>query len=110
MLYEHNTHAKSFQMATQWMNDCNVQILKLRLIYDRSTNWRIYNQLTVSEVSALILSNVGTIEEMNIIIQTKGEKLQIIDEIHASYLAYQCALTFPCREDDYRLNATHRDI
>lgn len=43
ILYEHNPHAKSFQMAKQCLGDGNTQNLKLRLISDKTTDGRIYN-------------------------------------------------------------------
>jgi hypothetical protein len=48
-------------MARDKINEgLNVENLKLRLIADRKTDGRIYNQPTVSEVAALV---VGDIDE-----------------------------------------------
>ncbi|CAK8571113.1 unnamed protein product [Lathyrus sativus] len=46
----------------------------------------------------------------NIIMQTKGGQLQRINELHASYLAYQYPLIFSYGEDGYRPNIAHRDL
>ncbi|CAK8578734.1 unnamed protein product [Lathyrus sativus] len=110
MLYTHNTHAKSFLMARQWLNQSNVHNLKLKLISNRSTDGRLYNQPTVSEVAALIVGDIDTAEERDIIVQAKGGKLQRIDEFHPTYLSYQYPLIFLYREDGYRDAIAHRDL
>ncbi|CAK8573636.1 unnamed protein product [Lathyrus sativus] len=75
MLYTHNTHAKSFLIARQWLNHNNVHNLKLKLISTRSIDGRLYNQPTVSEVAALIVGDIDTAEERDIIVQAKGGQL-----------------------------------
>ncbi|XP_058727025.1 uncharacterized protein LOC131598443 [Vicia villosa] len=110
MLYEHNTHAKSFQMAKERINIDNIHNLKLRLISDRKTDGRIYNQPTVSEVAALIVGDVDTAEERDIIMEKRSGKLKRIDEFHASYLAFQYLLIFTYGEDGYRPDVAHRDL
>jgi hypothetical protein len=109
MLYEHNTHAKCFQMARDKINEGHIENLKLRLIADRKTDGRIYNQPTVSEVAALIVGDIDEHDQRDIIIQTTGGELQRIDEFHASYLSYQYPLIFPYGEDGYRPKTAHRD-
>jgi len=110
MLYENNTHANCFKMASERLNyDIHVPDLKLRLISDRKVDGRIYNLPTVSEVAALIAGDIGDDEERDIIIQGQGGQLQRIDEFHASYLAYQYPLLFPYGEDGYRPNIAHRE-
>ncbi|CAJ2662431.1 unnamed protein product [Trifolium pratense] len=109
MLYQHNTHVQSFKMTRDMITEGNVQDLKLRLLSDRKTDGRIYNQSTVSEVAALILGDIDYAEERDIIIQTRGGQLQRIDEFHASYLSYQYPLLFPYGEDGYRPKTAHRD-
>ncbi|XP_058746408.1 uncharacterized protein LOC131619316 [Vicia villosa] len=58
MLYECNPHAKSFQMARQWLDNGESQNLKLRLISNRSTDGRVYYKPTVSEVAALVVGDI----------------------------------------------------
>ena len=58
-------------MARERINSGNVQNLKLRLISDRKTDGRIYNQPTVSEVAALIVGDVDTAEQRDIIMEKK---------------------------------------
>ncbi|XP_058774276.1 uncharacterized protein LOC131648518 [Vicia villosa] len=109
MLYEHNVHAQSFQMARDILSQQSVTDLKLRLISDRNTDGRIYNQPTVSEVAALIVGDVDTAEKRDIIMHKQSGALQRIDEYHTSYLGYQYPLLFPYGEDGYRPNVKHRD-
>jgi hypothetical protein len=97
-------------MARDKINEgLNVENLKLRLIADRKTDGRIYNQPTVSEVAALVVGDIDEHEQRDIIIQTRGGELQRIDEFHASYLSYQYPLLFPYGEDGYRPKTAHRD-
>ncbi|XP_058732642.1 uncharacterized protein LOC131604199 [Vicia villosa] len=110
MLYEFNPHAKSFQMAKQWLNNGETQNLKLRHISNRSTDGRVYNQPTVSEVAALVVGDIDTAEMRDIIMQTRGGGLQRINELHAAYMAYQYPLIFPYGEDGYRPDVAHRDL
>ena len=109
MLYEHNVHAQSFQMARDILSQRDVLDLKLRLISDRKTDGRIYNQPTVFEVAALIVGDVDTAEKRDIIMHKQSGSLQRIDEYHTSYLGYQYPLLFPYGEDGYRPNVKHRD-
>lgn len=109
MLYQWNTHAKSFKMAREKLNDGQVQELKLRLISDRTSDGRIYNLPTVSEVAALIVGDVDSASKRDIIIERQGGRLKRISELHTSYLGYQYPLIFPYGEDGYRLDILHRD-
>lgn len=109
MLYEHNVHAQSFRMARDRLCEEGVSDLKLRLISVRRNDGRIYNQPTVSEVAALIVGDVDTAENRDIIVQKQCGELQRIDEYHTSYLGYQYPLLFPYGEDGYRPNVRHRD-
>ncbi|KAI5437866.1 hypothetical protein KIW84_023834 [Lathyrus oleraceus] len=109
MLYEHNVHAQSFRMARDILCEEGVSDLKLRLISERRNDGRIYNQPTVSEVTALIVGDVDTAEKRDIIVQKQCGELQRINEYHTSYLGYQYPLLFPYGEDGYRPNVRHRD-
>ncbi|XP_058756021.1 uncharacterized protein LOC131629238 [Vicia villosa] len=109
MLYEHNVNAQSFRMARDRLSEGNVADLKLRLISERQTDGRIYNQPTVSEVAALIVGDIGTAEKRDIIMQKQCGELQRIDEYHTSYLGFQYPLLFPYGEDGYRPNIRHRN-
>jgi hypothetical protein len=102
MLDEHNVHAKGFRMARDLLKDGNVHDLKLKLISERRSDGRIYNQPTVSEVVALIVGDVDYAEARDIILHERGGQLQRINEFHPSYLSYQYPLIFPFGEDGYR--------
>ncbi|CAK8578851.1 unnamed protein product [Lathyrus sativus] len=93
-------------MARQRLNQGIVHNLKLQLIANRTTNRRLYNQPTVSKVIALIVGDIDTAEERDIIMQNQGGKLQRIDGFHARYMAFQYPLIFPYGED----NVSHRDL
>jgi hypothetical protein len=108
MLDDHNVHAKSFRMARDILNTGNVQDLKIKLISERKTDGRIYNQPTVSEVAALIVGDVDYAEERDIIMHLKDGQLQRIHEFHPSYLSYQYPLLFPHGEDGYRDGILHK--
>lgn len=70
MLDQHNTHAKSFRMARQRLLEEDVQHVKLQLISDRKKDGRIYNIPTVSEVAAIVVGDIDTAPQRDIIMQT----------------------------------------
>jgi hypothetical protein len=102
MLDEHNVHAKGFRMARDLLKDGELHDLKLKLIAERKSDGRIYDQPTVSEVAALIVGDVDTGEKRDIILHKSGGRLQRIDEFHPAYLSYQYPIIFPYGEDGYR--------
>ncbi|MCI09419.1 helicase-like protein, partial [Trifolium medium] len=60
MLDTHNVHAKAFRMARDTLKKNPFQDLKLKLISERTTDGRIYNKPTVSEVAALIVGDIDS--------------------------------------------------
>jgi hypothetical protein len=108
MLDEVNVHAKSFRMARDTLKNNDAQDLKLKLISERTSDGRIYNQPAVSEVAALIVGDIDTGTHRDIIMHKKSGRLQRINEFHPSYLAYQYPLLFPYGEDGYRIGIQHR--
>lgn len=107
MLDQNNVHAKAFRMTCDMLKNHNVKDLKLRLIFDRQTDGRVYNKPTISKVVALIVGDIDTDTKGDIIIQERGGNLQRIDEFHPSYLAFQYPLLFPYGEDGYKANVLH---
>lgn len=107
MLDQNNVHAKAFRMTCDMLKNHNVKDLKLRLIFDRQTDGRVYNKPTIFEVVALIVGDIDTDTKRDIIIQERGGNLQRIDEFHPSYLAFQYPLLFPYGEDGYKANVLH---
>jgi hypothetical protein len=109
MLDDHNVHAKSFRMARDRLTQENSHDLKLRLISERTTDGRIYNQPTVSEVAALIVGDVDYGTKRDIILEKQSGFLKRIDEFHPAYLAYQYPLIFPYGEDGFRRGTKLRE-
>ena len=108
MLDEHNIHTKSFHTARDKLRNKSVYDLNLRLMSNRSHDERIYNIPHVFEVVALILGDFDFPSKKDIILETHTGKLQRINELHTSYLAYQYPLLFPYGEDEYRHGVLHR--
>ncbi|PNX71990.1 helicase-like protein [Trifolium pratense] len=72
MLDEHNVHARSFRMAKQTLQNNFFQDLKFKLISERTTDGRIYNKPTVSEVAALIVGDIDSAAERDIIMHKRS--------------------------------------
>ncbi|KAF1862310.1 hypothetical protein Lal_00026836 [Lupinus albus] len=107
MLDENNVHAKSFRMASERLKDCVVQNLKLKLIAERNYDGRIDNLSTVYEFAALIVGDIESTSQRDIIMETQNGQLKRIDDLHASYLTFQYPLLFPYGEDGYRHEVCH---
>ncbi|CAH1419114.1 unnamed protein product [Lactuca virosa] len=85
--------------------------LKLRLIGRRQQDGKTYNLPTASEVAALIVGDIGnSIDNRDIIVKTKSDSLQRINELHHAYLALQYPLLFPYGDDGYRVDIPHRGV
>ncbi|KAF1887901.1 hypothetical protein Lal_00023909 [Lupinus albus] len=108
MLDENNVHAKSFRMARERLKDGVIPNLKLKLISERNSNGRVNNLSIVSEVVALIVGDIDSSSQRDIILETQTGHVKRIDELHASYLAFQYPLFFPFGEDGYRHDVCHR--
>ncbi|KAF1860425.1 hypothetical protein Lal_00037767 [Lupinus albus] len=108
MLYENNVHAKYFRMARERLKDDIIPNLKLKLISERNSDGRVNNLPTVSKVVALIVGDIDSSLQIDIIIETHSGHLKRIDELHASYFAFQYPLLFPFGEDGYRHDVCHR--
>ncbi|XP_045797949.1 uncharacterized protein LOC123892172 [Trifolium pratense] len=108
MLDEHNVHARSFRMARHTLQNNFFQDLKFKLISERTTDGRIYNKPTVSEVAALIVGDIDSAAERDIIMHKRSGSLQRINEFHPAYLAYQYPLLFPYGEDGFRTGIQFR--
>lgn len=106
---EYNIHTKYFRMAADRINDYFIPDLKLRLISERSTNGKIYNQPIMSKVIALIVGDIDTAKKIDIILERQSGRLKRICEFHSSYLACQYPLLFPRGKDGYKLRLIHRE-
>ncbi|KAF1868242.1 hypothetical protein Lal_00018762 [Lupinus albus] len=109
MLYDNNVHAKSFRMASERLRHGGVPNLKLKLIAERNSDGRINNIPRVSEVAALIVRDIDSSSQRDIIMETQSGQLKRINELHASYLAFQYPFLLPYGEDGYRNDVCHRD-
>ncbi|CAH1435801.1 unnamed protein product [Lactuca virosa] len=79
----------------------------LKLIRDR--DGRTYNLPTASEVAALIIGDISdSVENRDIVVETKSGFLQRIGEFHPSYLPLQYPLLFPYGDDGYSVDILHR--
>ncbi|KAF1885826.1 hypothetical protein Lal_00042699 [Lupinus albus] len=74
--------------------------LKLKLTAKRNSDGRINNLPTVSEFAALIVRDIDSTSQRDIIMETQSGKLKRINELHASYLAFQYPLLFPHEKMD----------
>ncbi|KAF1895897.1 hypothetical protein Lal_00033960 [Lupinus albus] len=109
MLYDNIVHAKSFRMASERLRHGGVPNLKLKLIAERNSDGRINNLSTVFEVVALIVGDIDSSSQRDIIMEIQSGQFKIINELQASYLAFQNPLLFPYGEDGYRNDVCHRD-
>ncbi|KAL3629951.1 hypothetical protein CASFOL_026263 [Castilleja foliolosa] len=103
MLDEHNVLVQWFRMAKEKLLQSGNMNVSLRLIRKRGPQDRTYNLPEVSEVAALIVGDFDeALGERDIIIETRSEDLQRINELHPSYLGLQYPLILSYGEDGYR--------
>src|ERR1043165_6006287 len=75
----------------------------LFLFFSPSLNW-----IKEKSVATLAIRNICD-KKQNKILSQFSHRITRINELHASYMAYQYPLIFPYGEDDYRPNIAHRD-
>ncbi|CAH1430090.1 unnamed protein product [Lactuca virosa] len=111
MLDSNNVLVSSYRMVRDTFTK-NPQVdLKLRIIGKRDRDGRTYNLPTASEVAALIVGDISdSIENRDIVVQTKSGFLQRISELHPSYLPLQYPLLFPYGDDGYNVDILHRGV
>ncbi|KAL5194023.1 hypothetical protein HKD37_20G056159 [Glycine soja] len=95
-------HEVQNRLQTIKLKDEVVLDVKLKLIFNREKDERIYNIPIVSEVVVLITRDANIGSTRDIILKTQTGQLQRINELHTSYLALQYPLLFPYGEDGYR--------
>lgn len=98
---------------SKWKKRFNTTIaqdIRLKLIYDRTTDGRFYNLPTVSKFVALIVGDEEISLNRDIILETQSCKLKRIKELHVSYLGLQYLLLFPYGQDGYKRDVQHKDI
>ncbi|KAF1870631.1 hypothetical protein Lal_00026031 [Lupinus albus] len=107
--HEIENRMNEIRMASERLRHGGVPNLKLKLIAEINSDGRINNLPTVSEVVALIVEDIDSSSQRDIIMQTQSGQLKRINELNASYLAFQYPLLFPYGEDEYRNDVCHRD-
>ena len=109
MLDNNNHYAHKFRMARDKLQSLIVSDLKLKLIYDRQSDGRLYNLPNTAEVVALIVGDEHTGNHRDIIIEKQTGVLKRINELHPAYLPLQYPLLYPRGEDGYRPDIPHKD-
>ncbi|CAH1447882.1 unnamed protein product [Lactuca virosa] len=109
MLDSNNVLVSSYRMVRDAFQRNPHVDMKLRIIGQRNRDGRTYNLPTASEVAALIVGDISdSIENRDIVVQTKSGFLQRISELHPSYLPLQYPLLFPYGDDGYSFDILHR--
>ncbi|XP_076927534.1 uncharacterized protein LOC143591112 [Bidens hawaiensis] len=111
MLDSKNPLVKSYRMARDCFQQNPNVYLKFRIIGTRQTNARTYNLPTTSEVTTLIVGDIGeAIDKRYIIVTTQSGALQRISEVHPCYVPLQYPIFFPYGDDGYRIDIAHREL
>ena len=95
MLDNNNHYAHKFRMARDKLQSLIVSDLKLKLIYDRQSDGRLYNLPNTAEVVALIVGDEHTGNHRDIIIEKQTGLLKRINELHPAYLPLQYPSVVP---------------
>ncbi|XP_010496603.1 PREDICTED: uncharacterized protein LOC104773656, partial [Camelina sativa] len=104
LLNQINPHVDAFRSARDRFNTNDEERFHMRIIAKRTTDGRLYNMPTASEVAALIPGDFHEdMDKRDIVLQEHSGKLKRIHELHLAYLALQYPLLFPYGEDGYRL-------
>ena len=83
-------------MARDHFRGGNIQHLRLHLIGIRSTDGRIQNLSTCSEIAAIIVGDIGVENAYrDVIVDYKEGGLQRINDLHPSYMSLQYPFIFP---------------
>ncbi|XP_035832060.1 uncharacterized protein LOC110932569 [Helianthus annuus] len=110
LLDSENMLVKTYRMVRDHFHESPEANLKLRLMYKREKDGRIYNLPTSLEIAALVVGDIDkAIDHRDILVETQSGMLQRISELHPSYLALQYPLLFPYGDDGYRIDIPHRD-
>ncbi|KAL6509692.1 hypothetical protein OROGR_023002 [Orobanche gracilis] len=108
MIDVYNPIAQSFRMTADMIQQGDCSNVKLRLIGRRSKDGRQYNLPTSSEVVGIIIGDINPdYDQRDIVVDEKSKGLQLINEYHPSYLAFQYPLLFTYGEDGFRNDVPH---
>ena len=85
--------------------------IQLKLIHKCTLDGRTHNLPSASKVATLIVGDIKSIAEaQDIIVEGCDGRLKRISELQPCYLAFQYPLLFPCGEDGYRLDISHKGL
>ncbi|CAH1412619.1 unnamed protein product [Lactuca virosa] len=111
MLGLNNVLVSSYRMVRDTFKKYPQVDMKLKIIGIRDRDGRTYNLPTASEVAALIIGDISdSVENRDIVVETKSGFLQRISELHPSYLPLQYPLLFPYGDDGYSVDILHRGV
>ncbi|CAH1445279.1 unnamed protein product [Lactuca virosa] len=111
MLDSNNVLVSSYRMVRDTFKKYPQVDMKLKIIGRRDRDGRTYNLPTASEVAALIIGDISdSVENRDIVVETKSGFLQRISELHPSYLPLQYPLLFPYGDDGYSVDILHRGV
>jgi len=104
MFDESNELVKSFRAARDLLGGSQVQLLRLRLLHDRSKEAPQYSAPAGSEIAGLIVGDFSEDKKSpDVIIQDRGGGLRRISNLHANYMALQYPILFPYGEQGFKL-------
>ncbi|XP_076896011.1 uncharacterized protein LOC143548823 [Bidens hawaiensis] len=111
MLDSQNPLVQAYRMVRDTFKE-NPQIdFKLRIVGTRKYDARTYNLPTASEISALIIGDIGdAMDKRDIIVNSRSGGLRRISELHPSYTHLQFPLLYPFSEDGYKVDIPHRNV
>nr|KAJ0199760.1 hypothetical protein LSAT_V11C600319750 [Lactuca sativa] len=111
MLDSNNVLVRSYRMVRDTFKKYPQVDMKLKIIGRRDRDGRTYNLPTTSEVAALIIGDISdSVENKDIVVETKSGFLQRISELHPSYLPLQYPLLFSYGDDGYNIDILHRGV
>uniref|UniRef100_A0A803PB99 ATP-dependent DNA helicase n=1 Tax=Cannabis sativa TaxID=3483 RepID=A0A803PB99_CANSA len=111
MLDQNNNLVKSFRMVRDRYKEQPESTFRLRLLQSRTTDGRQYNMPTVSEVAGLIVGDFTEANyERDVIVEHRTNGLQIITDLHPSFMSMTYPLIHPYGEDGYRLHIPFRAV
>ena len=95
MFDESNNLVKIFRMSRDRFIECDIHLLRIRLIGSRTIDGREYNLPTCFEIIGIIVGDIGVDNAYrDIIVELKEGGLHRINELHPSYVALQYISSF----------------
>lgn len=109
ILNENNSRVKSFRTARDKFDDGTVREFNIWIINSRSSDGRIYNTPSSSEVAGIIVWDLSLSNcERDVIVHHQVRGLQRISDLHPSLMAMQYPLLFTYGEDGRHVGIENR--